>query len=199
MVGGCLGPPETAQTEGQKPLVSSNSDANEISELVALAATSDSVKILLSSRPIPAWVHAFSVCQTLRLQDLTRKNVQHYVQDKLGRHSLMQKLEAADKAASRQLIDNITSKASGVLLWVVLVVRSLLGGLQVYDTTADVLQILDELPPDLERLYDYMLGSMSPQNHRQGSKLLQITLRSTETQEDYPITVLQLSFAEDQE
>ena len=50
-------------------------DPDEISELVSLATTSDLVKILLSSRPIPAYVHAFSTCQTLQLQDLTHNDV----------------------------------------------------------------------------------------------------------------------------
>ncbi|RDW57467.1 hypothetical protein BP6252_13805 [Coleophoma cylindrospora] len=174
-------------------------DHNEISELISQATTSDSVKILISSRPIPACVQAFSACPTLRLQDLTRKDVEAYVQDRLGRNPLMQKLEIADKGATSQLIENITSKASGVLLWVVLVVRSLLNGLQDYDTTPDLLQKVDELPPDLERLYDHMIGSMSPQHRRQGSKMLQLVLRSTETHDDYPMTLLQLSFAEDED
>lgn len=174
-------------------------DHSDISELISQAANSDFVKILVSSRPIPACIHAFSSCPTLRLQDLTRKDVQHYVQEKLGRNCLMQKLEMADQGATRQLIENITSKASGVLLWVVLVVRTLLNGLIDYDTTEDLLQKLDELPPDLEQLYDHMLGSMSSQNRRQGSKMLQLVLRSTETHENYPMTLLQLSFAEDED
>ena len=44
-----------------------------------------------------------------------------------------------------------------------------------------------------------MLGDMSAQNRRQGSKLLQLILRSSETHGDIPMTVLQLSFAEEDE
>lgn len=78
-------------------------------------------------------------------------------------------------------------------------VKRLLGGLRDYDTLSDLLQKLDELPGDLEALYDHMLGDMSPQNRIQGSKLLQLVLRSSETHADIPMTVLQLSFAEEEE
>ena len=78
-------------------------------------------------------------------------------------------------------------------------VKRLLIGLRDYDTLSDLFQKLDELPGDLEDLYELMLGDMSPQNRRQGSKLLQLVLRSLETQGVTPMTVLQLSFAEEEE
>ena len=78
-------------------------------------------------------------------------------------------------------------------------VKRLLSGLRDYDTLSDLFQKLDELPGDLEALYELMLGDMSSQNRRQSSKLLQLVLRSSETQGDIPMTVLQLSFAEEEE
>ena len=42
----------------------------------------------------------------------------HYVEDKLGGDSLMQKLDQAQDGATEQLIEGLTSKASGVFLWV---------------------------------------------------------------------------------
>lgn len=78
-------------------------------------------------------------------------------------------------------------------------VKRLLSGLRDYDTLSDLFQKLDELPGDLEDLYELMLGDMSSQNRRQGSKLLQLVLRSSETQAYVPMTVLQLSFAEEED
>ena len=80
--------------------------------------------------------------------------------------------------------------------WVVLAVRSLPSGLRDYDTISDLRRKLDELPPDLETLYEHMLGNMSHLNRRQGSKLLQLVIRNLEIHDEYPITALQLSFAE---
>jgi hypothetical protein len=172
-------------------------DHNEIAELFQQATASESVKILLSSRPIPACFQAFSNCSTLRLQDLTQQDIKHYVHDELAENPLMLRLEAAERGCTSRLVDGITHKAAGVVLWVVLVVRNLRSGLQDYDTSAELQRKLDELPPTLEKLYAHMLGSMSSRHRQQGSKLLQIVLRSIKTHGDYPLTVLQLSFAEE--
>jgi len=174
-------------------------DHTEICELFSQLAVSDDAKVLLSSRPIPSCVRAFSSCPTLRLQNLTHSDVKRYVNGKLGQDALMRRLEKAEPGVASRLTDGITLKASGVFLWVRLVVRSLLNGLQDYDTQADLLQKLDELPPDLEKLYDHMMHAMNASNRQQGSKLLQIVLRSMKLQGDYPMTVLQLSFAEDED
>ena len=174
-------------------------DPNELSDLFTKPAFSESIKILLSSRPIPACVEAFSSCPKLRLQDMTRDDIALYARDKLGMHPLMKKLTVIELGASERIVDEITTKAAGVFLWVVLVAKSLLHGLQAYDTLSDLLERLNELPPDLERLYFHMLGSMSPQYRRQGSKVLQLVMRSMETHGQYPVTPLQLSFAEDKD
>ena len=171
----------------------------EIAELLSQAANSKSVKLLLSSRPVPTCVCVFSVFPKLHLEDLTRGDVTTYIEDKLGKDSLMRKLEAAQHGATKDLVDSISSKASGVFLWVVLVVRSLLSGLQDYDTIPDLRRKLDELPPDLETLYEHMLGNMSHLNRRQGSKLLQLVIRNLEIHDQHPMTALQLSFAEDED
>jgi hypothetical protein len=54
-------------------------------------------------------------------------------------------------------------------------------------------------PPDLEKLYDHMMNSMIASNLEQGSTLLQLVLRSMNAHGSYPMTVLQLSFAEDED
>ena len=77
--------------------------------------------------------------------------------------------------------------------------RRLLRALRDYDTMTDLMQILHELPPDLESLYKHMLGNMLPRHRRQGSRLLQIMLRNLETHGHYPLTLLQLSFAEERD
>ncbi|OCL09227.1 hypothetical protein AOQ84DRAFT_291652, partial [Glonium stellatum] len=171
-------------------------DQDDLVELFSQATTSSSVKMLISSRPIPSCVFALLGSCSLRLQDLTFNDVKQYSEDSLGKHSLMQ-AELANPGATAQLISGITSKAMGVFLWVALVVRLLRQGLQEYGSISDLQRKLDELPPDLEKLYQHMLSSMSLSDRIQGSKLLQVVLRSTETHGNYPMTVLQLSFAEE--
>ena len=174
-------------------------DLNELFDLFARVATSDSTKILLSSRPLPACVEVFSTWPQLRLQDLTRPDIAIYTKDKLTLHPLMKRLTEVEGGASDRIVHEITEKACGVFLWVVLVVRSLIRGLQAYDSLSDLLERLDELPLDLEKLYSHMFDSMSSQYRRQGSKLLQLVMYNTENLADYPMTPLQLSFAEDED
>ena len=171
-------------------------DCVELTDLFTrLTSSSEHIKILLSSRPIPSCTYAFSACSSLQLQKLTCKDVRLYALEKLGKHPLMQRMEAFEAGSTELLVSGITAKASGVFLWVVLVVRMLIHGLMNYDAFADLQQKLQILPSDLEKLYDHMLGSMSSSNRVEGSRLLQLTLRSFEIHDQYPMTLLQLSFA----
>ena len=154
------------------------------------------IKISLSSRPIPACVCAFNDLPMLRLQDLTADDIRKYASDTLCQDKLMRKLEAVSPSSTNQFMEEITLKASGVFLWVTLVVKRLLGGLRDYDTILDLLHKLKEIPPDLEALYEKMLRETTPQYRCQGSKFFQLMLRSLETHSEYPMTLLQHSFAE---
>ena len=171
-------------------------DHTDICELFDRISQSPSIKVLVSSRPIPACCHWFSKCPQLQLQDLTRNDIAQYVEDKISHHPVMVKLEAIETGITSRIINEITSKASGVFLWVVLVTRKVNLGLQNYDESEELFKEIQKLPPDLEKLYDVMLGSMSDSHQLQGSKYLQLVLRSFEMDGGFPMTALQLSFAE---
>jgi hypothetical protein len=174
-------------------------DHKAMSEVFLDASDSDRIKVVASSRPIPACVQAFSHCPHLRLQDLTIDDINRYVEEKLSSHALLRDLESTSegKGTTNELQVRIASRASGVFLWVYLVVKSLLTGLENYDTRIDLLLRLDRLPSDLETLYKHMLGSVSQGYQRSASLMIQLLMRSTEIQTDEQMTVLQLSFAEE--
>jgi hypothetical protein len=127
-------------------------DHADLVEVLANLSSSTSVKIVLSSRPIPACVEAFSNYAGLRLQDLTYDDIHFYVEDNLGRHPNMERLKNRNPTAAVQLVPEICSKASGVFLWVKLVVRSLLQGFRNHDRISDLRRRLEELPADLAKL-----------------------------------------------
>lgn len=104
-------------------------DHNEICDLFLDVTKHARVKALLSSRPIPACVHRFENCPKLRLQDLTRKDIELYVRDHLGSNSLMNRMEHAEPGLTTALTTKVTDRASGVFFWVFLVVRNLQNGL----------------------------------------------------------------------
>ncbi|KAK3368801.1 hypothetical protein B0H63DRAFT_529171, partial [Podospora didyma] len=166
-------------------------DPNDICELLLEATRNTSIKALVSSRPIPACCDRFRLCPSLRLHDLTSHDISQYVMEMLGSHHLMAKMEAMEPGVTVNVVTQVTSRACGVFLWVVLVVRNLVVRLQNYDTTAALLEEIEKLPPDLEKLYDHMLGSTAETGRILASKFLQLSFA---VGDDYE-SCLQSSFA----
>ncbi|KAF2805600.1 uncharacterized protein BDZ99DRAFT_524565 [Mytilinidion resinicola] len=113
---------------------------------------SPNLKLLLSSRPTSACSVAFASCPTLRLQDFTRSDILIYVTENLDTHVRMRELVRINRHAVNELIGQIVSKASGVFLWVVIVVKALRNGLYNHDGIEDLQVRLNELPSDLDKL-----------------------------------------------
>lgn len=140
-----------------------------------VAKLSANVKLVVSSRPlhelqvhIKAWPH-------LMLQDLTSGDISIFVEDKLRRNEQMLRLEEQEPTATIKLIDELVSRASGVFLWVYVVVQSLLDGLKSRDKVADLVARVCELPTELDELFSVMLGRISPRHRAQAFRLLYIT------------------------
>ena len=111
-------------------------DIGEMLELFTVSEWRDSVKAIISSRPIAVCVDAFEDKPSMRLQDLTIRDIQRYVNGMFTTHKLMQLMESVPEGqgTTQQITKEITGKASGVFLWVYLVVKSLLEGLRNCDT-----------------------------------------------------------------
>lgn len=132
------------------------------------------VKVVVSSRPIPACVQAFSSKPKLRLQDLTRDDIKTYVDDTIGSHPHVQDLMTMEPQTIQKILEELVNKASGVFLWVVLACRSLLEGFAAFDYPDELQRRVDELPPELESLFKHMLNKIEPRYQIQAAKLLKI-------------------------
>ncbi|KAF9773449.1 hypothetical protein IL306_008731 [Fusarium sp. DS 682] len=174
-------------------------DLNELCNLFSQATQSSSIKILLSSRPIPVCCERFATYPQLCLQDLTGPDILKYVEDHLYNNSILNDMEEVEAGITAKLIYIITTRACGVFLWVVLVVRILTRQLQDYDSVPELLQEIDNLPADLEQLYDRMLGAIDPKYRVQSSKYLQLSILSLSFGEEYPMTPVQMYFAENED
>ncbi|KAH8702793.1 hypothetical protein GQ44DRAFT_596720, partial [Phaeosphaeriaceae sp. PMI808] len=115
------------------------------------SVSSPSLKLLLSSRPTSACSLAFASCPTLRLQDFTQTDIHTYVAENLATHVRARELTTHENRALCHIVDQIVSKASGVFLWVALVVRNLRRSFHNYDGIEDLQARLDELPSDLDK------------------------------------------------
>ncbi|KAF4633741.1 hypothetical protein G7Y89_g4367 [Cudoniella acicularis] len=138
-------------------------EAGEIADYFKdLSLCSDHAKFCLSSRPWPEFQNIFQASPGLRLQDLTHDDITSYVCDQLGNSVQMQQLLVEDPENSSWLIREIVDKASGVFLWVTLVVKALISGLRRGDEIIHLRRRLTFLPPGLETLYEHMLKSIDP-------------------------------------
>ena len=137
-------------------------DHKEICDLFQSIVSQSTVKVVLSSCPIPTCVEAFKHGKGFRLEDLTRKNTENYISWTLGSQARMQELRLDNQQGAQALVDHIVSKASGMFLWVTLVLRSLSSGLMNYDRVLDLQRRLDDPPQELEHLYKHILSKMEP-------------------------------------
>lgn len=162
-----------------------------------LAKSSTNVKLVVSSRPlhelqvhIKAWPH-------LMLQDLTSGDISTYIEDKLHRNEQMLRLEKQEPTATAELVDELVSRASGVFLWVCVVVQSLLDGLESRDKVADLVVRVCELPTELDELFSVMLGRISPRHRAQAFRLLYVTQQLLPQARSGGVHAVVLSYAEE--
>ncbi|PVH88382.1 hypothetical protein DL98DRAFT_524857 [Cadophora sp. DSE1049] len=169
-------------------------DHSEIVRLFQKASSSSTVKICMSSRPLNVYERAFDTLPGFRIQDLTEKDIRLYVSEKIQQSSEILQLSGRQRHHSEQLIQNIVSKASGVFLWVALVVKSLLEGFTNNDTMSDLQKRLDLLPPDLEDLYRHMINKIDPIYRPRASRFFQIVSHT-----DHALLTLLLSLADEED
>ncbi|KAJ4123073.1 hypothetical protein NW768_010066 [Fusarium equiseti] len=132
----------------------------ELLSPLRVLASSDCIKICVSSRPWDAFDREFShVKCKLQLEDLTRTDIRNYVREELGVDPKFQKLSRIDPRCSG-IIYTIVQRAQGVFLWVYLVVNSLKRGLLKDDNYSDLQNRLNELPNDLQEYFEHMLESI---------------------------------------
>ncbi|KAH6847636.1 prion-inhibition and propagation-domain-containing protein [Chaetomium sp. MPI-CAGE-AT-0009] len=131
-------------------------------------------KVIVSSRPIPDCVAAFDGLPRLQLHHLTRNDITAYVHDVVGSHKYMQKLIARNRADALGLIEEVVHKSCGVFLWVILACRSLLSGFADYDRIDELKRRVEELPPELEEMFQLMLARVNPRHRSQGARLLRL-------------------------
>ncbi|KAK5661107.1 hypothetical protein OQA88_10997 [Cercophora sp. LCS_1] len=173
---------------------------NGIAFVNDLAACAN-IKVIVSSRPIPACVAAFSSRPRLQLQDLTHGDITAYVEDTLSSNeyfeSLLQSDHVSTQTAAKAITSEIVTKASGVFLWVILACRSILTGCAAFDHAAELQARLDVLPPELEDLFQHMLGKIAPQYQPQAAKLLRILYQNIITPGHTPVYTLSLAMLDD--
>ncbi|KAI1483803.1 hypothetical protein F4774DRAFT_425487 [Daldinia eschscholtzii] len=120
------------------------------------------VKVCVASRPWRVFETAMEGKPSLMIEDLTFNDIKNYVTSRFESDSEFKSLQKRETEFSRSLIEDVVRKASGVFLWVSIVVTSLLEGIKCGDRISDLQRRLSQLPPDLESLYDRILQNLDP-------------------------------------
>lgn len=168
-------------------------DHMELVNFIKELAQFPNVKLCVASRPWLTFEEAFGKRPRLRVETLTRSDIQRFVSEKLRASERFLDLEREKPTDARFLIDEVTGKAYGVFLWVYLVVRSLLDGLRDGDSMKDLITRITYLPSDLEELFRKILDHLEPLYFKQASILFQLL----EGAAPKPLTVLCLAFSEE--
>lgn len=167
-------------------------DHSEIAAIFRSAAEFEHVKVCVSSRPLLVFDQAFKDLPGLMLQHLTFDDIRTYVNHKFSNDDRYNELKIEEPGFGPRLVHRVVTKASGVFLWVKLVVHSLLEGMQNFDRGADLERRLEELPEDLTKLYWHMLSCVRPTWYlKEGFKLLLLAHAAIQ-----PLTLLQFAFSE---
>ena len=167
-------------------------EKSDLIETIAQISVLPNVKICVSSRPWVVFEDAYKQKPSLLMQDLTYPDIKLYITKKFNSSPACVELAEMEKVYYNNLIEDVAAKSSGVFLWVVLVVNSLIQGFSEGDRIKEVEERLEQLPHDLEELFKKILDNLDPKHIGQASQLFQILSASIE-----PLDLLSLAFADD--
>jgi NACHT domain len=151
------------------------------------------IKICASSRPWVIFEDAFDMNPSLRVEDLTTKDIELYVDKTFHESERFLRLEKLSPTITQDFGRQISQKASGVFLWVRLVVRELLEGIRDGDRVSDLQRRLDAMPGDLYAFFNKILSGIedgATNNFEHASQLFRIKLQEE-------ISIFALALADD--
>jgi hypothetical protein len=130
------------------------------------------IRLCVSSRPDPAFQKRFGQSKdpvpNLRIQEYTYNDIRCLAEEKLASH-----LGSPAPRLHSELTDAICAKANGMFLWVVLAVIAIGEGTARDSDANELRQCLDDLPDDLQELYQNMWDRENGKNkfHREDTAL----------------------------
>lgn len=137
------------------------------------------VKMCVSSRELTIFeTGRFNLDPTLklRLHQLTRKDIETLVRDRLS--ELFPSTQKEEKSLDLSLLRQaVIERADGVFLWVTLVLKSLREGWADGDTLPLLLEKVNSMPPELNDLFRELLMSVAGANKQRAYLLMAVALR----------------------
>ena len=155
-------------------------DGSSISKLMLDLGRCPDVKLCVSSRPWNIFEDGFGRDPTRKLyvHESTQADIRRYAESRLSDHPRWLESSSSDVKLMESLASEITERAQGVFLWVILVIRLLREGITNYDSVADLWKRLESLPVDLEQFFRHILSSVESFYHEKMAGALLIALRA---------------------
>ena len=154
-------------------------DHEELVAVIKTFAQARNVKLCIASRPWNVFEAAFGAnqLQKIYLEHFNRPDIELYVKDLLESRDDFKAMKRKEPDAQK-LPEEVVSNSQGVFLWVFLVVRSLIRGLQNRDRLQDLLRRLRSFPSDLNEFFNHMLMSLEDIYRVQVARNFQVALSS---------------------
>jgi hypothetical protein len=151
---------------------------------------SHNVKLCVSSRPWNIFKDEFRTYPSLRMELLTKADIETYVRERIGSSPTFQELRRPFAPDVGELESQIIDKADGVFLWVVLVAESLINTARENNDLHEIWRVFHSLPPGLEELYSSMRERLDATHRERASAMYQLLFRWNELV-DRPFGVLE--------
>lgn len=145
-----------------------------IAAFISKLAQLPNVKLVVSSRPLPVFVNAFEQAPKMHLQDLTSADIEAYIDDMILNHHHIAQLSRIEPGMAVKIAETLIDKASGVFLWVVLACESILEGLEDYDTVPELMDRVNELPPELGDFFRQIIARLDPRKRDQNARIIRL-------------------------
>lgn len=170
-------------------------DPKAIAQIVQDIANNKNIKLIVSSRPLTTFASAFQDRPQLHIDMLTKPDIENFVHDKLYSHQYMRDMDETHPELAKIIQSDLVNKASGVFLWVTVACKSVLQGFDNSDSMSEIQCRIDELPDELEQLFEHILERIDVRYRTQARKLLSLRCHSQIVHGDRPLTALSMAIA----
>lgn len=167
--------------DGLDEIAVGSDDRESIIELIEELGQLSNVKICVSSRPENIFKQSLgsSLYPFLQTEELNESAIELYIWKRLAPFKAS---FPADPETYRNVASDLVRKASGVFLWVRLATKSIVDGTRNGDSWKTLRKRIDELEPDLERLFEQMWERQNANKHlykEETARLLWYALHSS--------------------
>jgi hypothetical protein len=155
---------------------------NDIIPLIETFISSPNIKTCVSSRPWNEFekVYGQTISRKLYIEEFNRPDIERYVRDTLESDVTYQELQETDDSTP-DLVKDVVNAASGVFLWVYLVVQSLIDGLTNGDRILDLQRRLRVLPKTLKEFFKSIFNNIDEFYMEQTAHMFLVTLVARNT------------------